>query len=379
VAASTTSRYDRPRMDPAQFTAAGLYDPTAPNAAARLAFLDWLASRGVTIEQMIQAERETSLTALASDLSLRSGPRLSARDVARRHDLTVEQVLALSLAAGLSPQAPDDPMYVEEDAALFASFVDASKLFGEAATRRFIRVVGSSVARIAEAAITLYQVNVEGPLRASGGSELELATKNVRATDLLAGVREMLQGLLGGHMERATRLFREARSRYSADTVTLGVGFVDLVGFTPLAHRMPARELAEVIERFEDAAYDIATARDGRVVKLIGDEVMFVTRDPGAACDIALTLIERFAGDPAVTPRGGLAHGELLQRGGDYYGPIVNLASRVAQIAVPNELLVTRDLAATAARSSALRFEPAGKRMLKGLDDPVPLLTVARG
>jgi len=365
-------------MDPARFAAAGLYDPSAPDAAARLALLDWLAARGVTIEQMIHADRESSLTGLASDLSLRSGSRLTARDLAHRHDLSLEQILALSLAAGVPPRSPDDPAFVEEDAALFTSFVDASRLFGEAATRRFVRVVGSSLARIAEAAITLYQVNVEGPLRASGSSELERATKNVRAIDLLAGVREMLQSLLGGHMERATRQFREARSRYSPDTVTLGVGFVDLVGFTPLAHRMPAHELAEVIERFEDAAYDIATARDGRVVKLVGDEVMFVTREPAAACDIALTLVERFAGDPAVTPRGGIAHGELLQRGGDYYGPTVNLAARVAQIAVPNELLVTAELAA-AVQSGALRFEPAGKRMLKGFDDPIALLTVARG
>ena len=364
-------------MDPAQFAAAGLYDPAAPNAPARLALLEWLATRGVTIEQMVHAERQSSLTTLASDLSLRAGPRLTARDIASRHGLTVEQVLALSLAAGLPPRTPDDSVYSADDDVVFSSFVAASALFGEAATRRFLRVVGSSMARIAEAATTLYQVTVEGPLRASGGSELELATKNVRATDLLGGVRQMLQSLLGGHMERATRQFREARSRDTADTVTLGVGFIDLVGFTPLARRMPPAELAAVIDRFEEAAYDITTAHGGRVVKFVGDEVMFVTRDPAAACDIALELVERFAGDPAVTPRGGLAHGELLQRGGDYYGPVVNLAARVAQIAVPHELLVTAELAA-AVQSSALSFEPAGRRMLKGLDEAVPLLSVQR-
>jgi len=121
----------------------------------------------------------------------------------------------------------------------------------------------------------------------------------------------------------------------------------------------------------------VVTALDGRLVKVIGDEVMFVVRDPAAACDIALTLVERFKGDPAVTPRGGVAVGELLVRSGDYYGPIVNLASRVAQLAVPNEMLVTAEVAA-AASGSRLRFEPAGKRMLKGLDEPVTLLAVER-
>src|SRR5262249_47383881 len=153
------------------------------------------------------------------------------------------------------------------------------------------------------------------------------------------------------------------------------VGFVDLVGFTPLSQQLSEAELAGVVERFEDTAYDVTTARDGRVVKLIGDEVMFVAGDAAAACDIALTLVERFAGDPSATPRGGLAYGNLLVRGGDYYGPIVNLASRLAELAVPNELLVTTGVA-DHARSPGLHFEPAGRRMPKGFDAPVTLLTV---
>src|SRR5262249_27724587 len=111
---------------------------------------------------------------------------------------------------------------------------------------------------------------------------------------------------------------------------------------------------------------------------LIGDEVMFVAADAGAACDAALSLVEHFADDPSVTPRGALATGDLVIRGGDYYGPIVNLASRVAELAVPTELLVTAEVAAEV-RSPSIRFEPAGKRMLKGFEAPVTLLTVERG
>jgi adenylate cyclase len=105
---------------------------------------------------------------------------------------------------------------------------------------------------------------------------------------------------------------------------------------------------------------------------------MFVTRHAAAACDIALTLVEQFAGDPSITPRGGLATGDLLIRGGDYYGPTVNLASRLAQLAVPKELLVTPEVVAETA-SGGLRFERAGKRLLKGFEEPVTLFTVERG
>ena len=46
-------------------------------------------------------------------------------------------------------------------------------------------------------------------------------------------------------------------------------------------------ELGDVIDRFEETAHDVVNVRDGRVVKLIGDEVMFVAVDAAAGCDIA--------------------------------------------------------------------------------------------
>jgi adenylate cyclase len=78
-----------------------------------------------------------------------------------------------------------------------------------------------------------------------------------------------------------------------------------------------------------------------------------------------------------VRPRGALASGELLFRSGDYYGPIVNLAARLADLAVPHEVLVTPEVAERAV-APELRFEPAGKRMLKGFDTPATVLTVER-
>jgi adenylate cyclase len=238
-------------------------------------------------------------------------------------------------------------------------------------------VLGSALARIAEAAVSLFQVTKEAPLRAAAGGELALAQANLRAIETLESVRVLLVALLDVHMEVAIRRLREARPRASVDTATFAVGFLDLVGFTTLSSRVATRELAAVVERFEEAAYDVAAARDGRVVKFIGDEVMFVTRDAAAACDIALALIERFAGDTSVTPRGGLARGEVLIRGGDYYGPIVNLAARITELAVPSEVLVTPEVAAQC-EAPGLRFEPAGKRMLKGFADPVTLLGLSR-
>lgn len=362
-------------MDPASYQAAGLYDPTAPRAAERLALLDWLAARGITIEQMARALRAGSLTGLAGDLALSPGERLTAAELGARVGWSAERVIGLSRAAGIRV-LPDEKAYTESDEILFSAFTGAEALFGATPVRRFTHTLGAATATIAEAAVSLFQVNVEGPMRDEGRSELELAQENLRAVESLGGVEALMQLLFRAHMAAATRRLREARPRASVDTARLAVGFVDLVGFTPLAQRMSPRELRDVVERFEETAHEVVTSVGGRLVKIIGDEVMFIAVDPAVACDIALTLVERFAGDATVTPRGGIAVGELLVRGGDYYGPIVNLAARVADLAVPAEMLVTQDVAAQG--GAGLRFEPAGKRMVKGLEAPVSLLTVER-
>ena len=111
------------------------------------------------------------------------------------------------------------------------------------------------------------------------------------------------------------------------------------------------------------------TQNGARLVKLIGDEVMFVTPDANAACAVAQALMGTFrAGRTEVQPRGGLAFGPVLLQGGDYYGEVVNLASRLTDAAVPMELLVTSDLDEAA---DGYEFEPAGRRQLKGFADPV--------
>ena len=117
------------------------------------------------------------------------------------------------------------------------------------------------------------------PLLAAKASDLVLAQQNLRGMQSLDAVHVALHGLFRAHMATAIRRQRLARREQSIDTLHLTVGFVDLVGFTTLSRRMTSRELAEVIDRFEESAHDIVTARDGRLVKLIGDEVMFVSVD----------------------------------------------------------------------------------------------------
>jgi len=361
----------------AEFEAAGLYDPAAPNAANRLVLLEWIVQQGVSLEQMVHGLRGGALTGLAADLVLRPGKRLRLDEFAAQLGMPAEDIQRIRLAAGFPPTEPDAPVFTPDDAAILRAFQLGAELFGQPFILPFARVVGSALARIAEATIALYLVNVERPLVEASADELALARANLDAMHSLNSIPPVLEALFRAHLENAIRRSRRARARAGSDLAQMTVGFVDLIGFTPLSRQLTSQELGALVDRFETQAIDITTARDGRLVKIIGDEVMFVAVDAAAACDIALTLVDRFRGDASVTPRGGLATGTLLMRGGDYYGPIVNLASRIADLAVPSEILVTTAVVAEAG-GHRLRFEPAGKRMLKGFDEPVTLYAAGR-
>jgi adenylate cyclase len=365
----------------ADFRAAGLLDPKDPKAPERLALLQYLDSLGIGLEQMVEAHQTGSLAGLPAEAEILPGKeRLDAAELARRAGVSEQLVDTLRRAAGLPPVAPGELAFTEEDVKTYAAFSFAASIFGEEPILQYARVLGSSMARLAEAAISLFLGQLSATMR--DADELTVAKANLRAAGALAHVPQVMDNLFRLHLAAALRrLVAARRDPDSYDTAWFAVGFVDLVGFTPLAEELPTRELAGLIEDFEARAFHVVAAQDGRVVKLIGDEVMFVTQRAEGACEVALSLLEGFGGAGSlVAPRGGLAFGEVLVRGGDYYGSTVNLASRIAELAIPNEVLTLASLETQLDPEARSRFcfEPAGRRLLKGFSKPVQLTALSR-
>jgi adenylate cyclase len=122
----------------------------------------------------------------------------------------------------------------------------------------------------------------------------------------------------------------------------MAVGFADMVGFTVLSQHLGDEELAAVVARFEELAHDTVVALGGRVVKMIGDEAMFVVPTATSAAEIGLSLAEAYAGDELLSDvRVALAVGPVLVQDGDFYGPVVNLSSRLVGVANPGTVLVS--------------------------------------
>jgi adenylate cyclase len=327
---------------------------------------DFLLRAGVTDDDIRRAEAEGWLPLLALDSRLTPGrPRYDAADLAR--ELGVDEALVRQLWRSLG--FPDVPPGV----ALFSDHDrDAARLllrgaYGEGMEPgllvRIVRVSSLAMSRIAaveaESLVELLQT-----LRASGLAEDEIALELVEDVDWDA----LAQLIDYAHRIQLRAALWRRLAYETASDLAIAVGFVDLSGYTALSASLDPGEISALIGRWEEVAYDVAAAHGGRVVKMIGDEVMFVGL-PGAAARAALSLRDAAAADPALLPaRGGVAAGMVVARDGDFYGPVVNLASRLAQAAAAGAVLVPAELCEELDRGE-FRCDDDGTRSLRGIGD----------
>jgi adenylate cyclase len=198
----------------------------------------------------------------------------------------------------------------------------------------------------------------------------------VSAAALLPIVPQVLAATWRRHLQAA---IRRRLTIVEAGQGQLGVvGFADLVGFTALSQQVGDDELAAIVDQFEQLAFDVVTAQGGRVVKMIGDEVMFTVDAADAAAQIGLALAEGTRGaDELSDLRVGLAAGPLLEREGDLYGPVVNLASRITSIAFPGTIVVSESVRDQLEGQEEYRLRSMRARYLKDIGR-VPLWVLRR-
>jgi adenylate cyclase len=396
-----------PEPQSARWQEAGLYDPGAPDAPVRLALLEYLTERGATIAQMVEAHRLGSLPGVAGDLVInKHHDMVPVSEIASESGLALPRVLRALLAAGV-PADPDTEV-ASDLVGLMAAFERGSELMGDEAILAFTRVLGRAAASIAEAAIALFFAEMgPGTVRA-GEDELARARQAEAATTAFTLVPEVLARMVTDAFVRAEQRAELARTwpeqtpsapgdpqgdRHSpvalaldhADrlpipgpTEVVALGFVDLVGSTAWAQTLDLREQSLALTRFESAAWSSAVLAGGRVVKTIGDEVFFAAPTAPAACRIGLDVCRAAADDPVLPPaRGAVGIGPVTPREGDYYGPLVNLLSRLVKAADPGDLVVT-ETAAAALPDDVFVLRPLPPAALRGIDQPVKAFTVER-
>lgn len=231
------------------------------------------------------------------------------------------------------------------------------------------RVIGWSLARVAAAMVD----SIETDPAAHAADDPEMA---VFAGAMVPTMTQVIEHVWRRHLQIAARrrIARELDSPESRDVKA--VGFADLVGFTTLSQQVDEHTLASVVGRFEEIAYDTVTSFEGRVVKMIGDEVMYVVSDPTEAVRIGLALAEEYAAEEALSDvRVGIACGPVVEREADIYGPVVNLASRIVNLAFPGSVLVTDEVHEAVGDDEHLVWKSLKPRKVKDIGR-VPLWAV---
>jgi adenylate cyclase len=194
----------------------------------------------------------------------------------------------------------------------------------------------------------------------------------------LADMADALEPLLiyawRRHLTAAiSRMLADADPQSASQGVRRVVGFADLVNFTGLVRRMTERQLAVMVQRFEALCTDIVTAHGGRVIKTVGDEILFVTIDAAPAAAIALDLVDTMAEDDLLPDvRVGMAFGPVLSRLGDVFGTTVNRASRLTSVAPAGGVLVDDALAAGLSSGSGFETTALRRRALRGIGPVTP-------
>jgi adenylate cyclase len=298
--------------------------------------------------------------------------RYDLEEVARVTGMPAQQITLIWRSLGLPEPRPGDRIFTEVDAEVLgtvAGLIDLGLIDPDLAAQ-MSRVIGWSLARVAAALVDSIDTD-PGP---RGADDPQMA---IFAGTVLPTMTQIIEHVWRRHLQIAARR-RIARELDSDEGVrpVKAVGFADMVGYTTLSQQVDEHTLATVVGRFEEIAYDTVSSFDGRVVKMIGDEVMYVTDDPAEAVRIGLALADEYAADEALSDvRVGIACGPVVEREADLYGPVVNLASRIVHIAFPGSVITTDDVHTIVGDEPFLAWKSLKPRRIKDIGR-VPLWAV---
>jgi adenylate cyclase len=359
----------------------GLLDGlTGRSRVERAELIPWLLDQGVTVEQIRESFAPMLLAArqvLGDD-----GTYLSAREISEQVGLDIDVLNRFHRASGL-PQVddPDALVFMRPDADTAVHIkrflelgIDPEQLL------TVVRVLAEGLSNAAE----VMRSAALGPVLYPGVSELEIAKGSQKLVSMAAPLLgPMIEDMLLLQLRHAAETDAVNASERRAGAPLPGArmvacAFADLVGFTRLGEELPPEGIELLANRLADLARDVAVA-PVRLIKTIGDAVMFVSTDAAALLDVMLALIEATEADELLPQlRVGVAYGPAVSRAGDWFGSPVNLASRVTSVARPGSVLVAASAHEQIGDDARFHWSYAGDRRLRGIRDDVDLYRVRR-
>lgn len=294
--------------------------------------------------------------------------RYTMADAARMLDVEVGEIIDIRVACGFNEPAPTSRVATDNDLEFYRKVLHAQELFGRDELMNLLRVIAVSVGRIADAATSTYLVQLKGT-EDDDSSDVHTNASIETIGLVVPELSEAMDTLLRKHLVAVRRRGESGNVAGSYETTQLVVGFADLAGSTQLTDRLTFDQIGQLLSRFEEITSSVVIRFGGRVVKLIGDEILFTAEDPIQAARMGWAIVEQLTGLPNMPEvRIGLAAGEVLRRDGDIFGPPVNRAARLVKAATPGSVFVTPVIQLAAKRD--FNFTLAGTTTLPGFSTP---------
>jgi adenylate cyclase len=310
-----------------------------------------------------------------------SSPSLSLSELVARAGIGQERVERLAAALGVRDADLDEPSFSERDleALGWVTEVIDYGVLTEETELSLLRAISHTGERLAW---WQFETLVDDAARRF---ELDDASARMVVIDRIADLADILEEQmiyawrrhLGAMIRWIGDRVEHSRGGDGLDPTALplerAVGFADLVGYTRISEHLAADELDRLVQEIETASREVVTRGGGRVVKTIGDAMMFVTDEPVRAALIALELAETF-GQRTNTPpaRVAMVWGRVLARFGDVFGPTVNLASRLSEAARPGEVIIDERTALALSEESDVVTRPEPPAQVSGIGQVFP-------
>jgi adenylate cyclase len=266
---------------------------------------------------------------------------MTAAEVASECDVDVAIVRRMWEVLGFGDPG-DARMFRDVDLPIFRMYRDGIAFFGPAPIEHFARTLAATARRLTDATSAIFLESLGE--RREGSSLLEQLQLAATGGDLLVRMPDELLRPILYRSALDSQQFNRVAGDGTAPVLQLSVGFCDLVGSTSMLTSLPADVAGRAVLEFEAAATDITQRHGGRLIKLIGDEVLYVSVDPRASEAVAGDLVAWVGTHDVLSgARAGIARGDVFVRGGDVYGPTVNLAARLVGVAPPGAVVIADD------------------------------------
>jgi adenylate cyclase len=362
------------------FQAEGLLDGLEGDAReARRRLLEELEAGGVGLDELRQAVQEGRLALIPLERELAPpGPRYTFQEMAERAELEPDFLAHLTRALGLPMPEEGEALFTEADVDA-ARTVTGFRAAGipDDALLEVTRVLGYSLSQIVATLRSMFTQSFFKP----GDSEYDVAMRWAAAAHEANPILEqVVKYLLRAQQVAQLRQGVFDLAGLGTGTTTISVAFADLAGFTRLGEQVAADQLGSVAGRLTALATDAAQP-PVRLVKMIGDAAMLVSAEPRPLLDAVLDLLDAVdrQGEEFPPLRAGVACGEGLPRGGDWFGAPVNLASRITDKARPASVVVSAEFKELLGEDGYRWTKLPGKRKFKGISEDQVLYRVRRG